>query len=224
MVKRPAILLIVLLALLLQSCAYSSKTSSALLQHAGKNAYDMVVVPGIPFENGQWSYAMKGRVYWAVYLYKQGIARNLMFSGGAVYTPYTEASVMALYAEKLGVPRSHIYTETLAQHSTENIYYGFHKARQLGFSSIALASDPFQTKMLRNFVRKHVGPDVAMLPMIMDTMKILQPQMIDPDIDYHLAFDPEFTLPLDQKEGFFKRFRGTLGRSIDTTAIRKSAL
>ncbi len=215
---------LLILTILLQSCAYTSKTSSELLHHAGKHAYDMVVVPGIPFENGQWSYAMKGRVYWAVYLYRQGIARNIMFSGGAVYTPYTEASIMALYAEKLGVPPDHVFTETLAQHSTENIYYGFHKARQMGFSSIALASDPFQTRMLRNFARRHVDPGIAMLPMVIDTMKNLQPEMIDPEINYHLAFDPEFTLPLDQKEGFFKRFRGTLGRGIDTAAIRKPTM
>jgi uncharacterized SAM-binding protein YcdF (DUF218 family) len=221
MVKTIIVLFLTSLTLLFQSCAYTSKTGTVLLERTRKNPADIVIVPGIPFENGQWSYAMKGRVYWAVYLYRQGIARNIMFSGGAVYTPYTEASIMALYAEKLGIPPDHVFTETLAQHSTENIFYGFHKARQLGFSRIALASDPFQTRMLRNFARKHVDPDVAMLPMVIDTMKTLQPEMIDPQIDYHLAFDPGFTLPLDQKEGFFKRFRGTLGRGIDTAAVRK---
>lgn len=201
---------------LIQSCVYTSKTGTVLLHDAEKKKYDMVVVPGIPFENGNWNYAMKGRVYWSVYLYKKGITQNIMYSGGAVYSPYTEAEIMALYAEKLGVPRSDIFTETLAKHSTENIYYGYKKSRLLGYAKVALASDPFQTKMLRKFTRRNVHPEVGMIPMVTDTMKALQPYMIDPEIDFNLAFDPSFTLPLSERENFWKRFRGTRGLEIDT--------
>jgi uncharacterized SAM-binding protein YcdF (DUF218 family) len=221
-IKRALVVsLISVVSLGFQSCVYTSKTGTILLRDAEKKKYDMVIVPGLPFENGNWSYAMKGRVYWSVYLYKKGIAQNIMYSGGAVYSPYIEAEIMALYAEKLGVPRSHIYTETFAQHSTENIYYGFRKARQLGFLKVALASDPFQTKMLRKFARNHVDPLVGMIPMVTDTMKAIQPFMIDPEIDFHEAFDPEFTLPLHEKEGFRKRFRGTRGMAIDTSYYSK---
>ena len=78
--------------------------------------------------------------------------------------------------------------------------------------------------MLHKFARKHVDPSVAMVPMVLDTMRALKSQMTDPQIDFNRALDPEFTVPLDQKEGFFKRFRGTLGREIDTTAIRKPTI
>jgi len=51
-------------------------------------------------------------VLWASFLYKQGVIRNIIFSGGAVYTPYYEAKVMGLYAQRLGIPKEHIFYET----------------------------------------------------------------------------------------------------------------
>src|SRR5690606_35560944 len=80
--------------------------------------YDAGIVPGVPFKNGQWDSIMKGRVLWADFLYKKGIVRNLIFSGGAVYSPYYEARIMGLYALQLGIPEAHIFYETQAEHST----------------------------------------------------------------------------------------------------------
>ncbi|MBK6774437.1 MAG: YdcF family protein [Flavobacteriales bacterium] len=65
---------------------------------------------------------MKLRVHWAVHLFKEGVARNIIFSGGAVYTPYVEAEIMSLYAQELGVPAKHCFLDPIAEHSTENIF------------------------------------------------------------------------------------------------------
>ena len=54
-----------------------------------------------------------------------GMAKNVMFSGSAVYTPYYESKIMALYAEAIGIPKERIYIETEAEHSTENIFYSY---------------------------------------------------------------------------------------------------
>lgn len=175
--------------------------------------FDMVIVPGVPYENGKWSKTMKGRVYWSWYLYDKGIAKNVMYSGSAVYSPYYEAIIMAMYAEALGIPKQHIFYETEAEHSTENVYYSYHKAKELGFKKIALASDPFQTKTLERFTRKKVSADVVMLPMVSDTMKMLKATMTDPFIDSLKAFNEDF-ISIRKREGFFKRLRGTLGRNI----------
>jgi len=59
---------------------------------------------------------MKGRVYWSKYLYDRGIGKNIMYSGNAVYTPYFEGEIMALYAKAIGIPPEHIYTELKAEH------------------------------------------------------------------------------------------------------------
>jgi len=180
--------------------------------------YDMIVVPGVPFENKQWSKTMKERIYWSKYLYNKGIALNVMYSGSAVYTPYCEAEIMALYAEKLGIPKENIFTETLAEHSTENIYYSYKKARKLGFERIALASDPFQTKMLRRFTRKIVNPNVGLIPIVTDTLNGMISE-IDPEIEYQKAFVRDFK-PLSERKNIIERFKGTRGLDIDTSAYR----
>jgi len=204
---------------LVNSCAFSSTASRALLEESMYKQYDIIVVPGVPFENGLWSRTMKGRIYWSKYLYDIGIAKNIMYSGSAVYTPYNEADIMALYAQELGIPGTHILTEEMAKHSTENIYYSYRKARKLGYESIALASDPFQTKMLRAFTRKKVSRDIGFIPIVYDTLLAMDNRMTDPEIDHQAAFVKDF-IPLPQRENFFKRFRGTRGLDIDTSAYR----
>jgi 5-formaminoimidazole-4-carboxamide-1-beta-D-ribofuranosyl 5'-monophosphate synthetase len=163
---------------------------------------------------------MKGRVYWSKYLYDKGITKNVIYSGAAVYSPYYESKIMALYAEKIGIQKENIFIDTLAQHSTENVYYSYKKARSLGFERIAVASDPFQTKMLKRFTRKVVSPDVGLIPFVADTLLAMQHEMIDPEIDYQKAFVRDFT-SLPHRKNFFERFKGTEGKDIDKTAYDK---
>lgn len=206
-----------LLMAVLNACAYTGKATGEMLREARKKKYDLVIVPGVPLENGKWSRLMKARVYWSKYLYDHGIAKNIMYSGSAVYTPYVEAEVMAMYAQAIGIEPGHIYTETKAEHSTENVYYSFHKAQNLGFTTIALASDPFQTKMLHHFVLKNINQGIGFIPIVYDTLRAMEPYMIDPEIDYTRAFENGF-VPLTEREGFWKRLKGTRGSNIDPNA------
>ena len=202
---------------ILNSCAYSSKACKHMLEESLDKKYDMIVIPGVPLEDGKWSATMKDRVFWSKFLYEKGIAKNVMYSGSAVYSPYREAEIMAMYGEKLGIPKKNIYTEIKAEHSTENIYYSYKKSKKLGFSTIALASDPFQTKMLRRFTRKIVSRDVAFIPIVYDTIRPMEAITPDPAIEYEKAYVKDFK-PITKRKGFFARFRGTEGLDIDSTA------
>ena len=202
--------------IILSSCSYSARTCRTLLKQSASKSYDIVVVPGVPLENEKWSPTMKARIYWSKYLYDKGIAKNIMYSGSAVYSPFCEGEVMALYAEAIGIPKEHVFSETKAEHSTENIYYSYKKAKKLGFHSVALASDPFQTKMLRRFTFKIVSPDVALIPMVIDSVKVMAHQIVDPEVDYKQTFVKNF-VPLNERENFWKRFKGTRGLDLDTT-------
>jgi uncharacterized SAM-binding protein YcdF (DUF218 family) len=215
--NKPLLFGVPLILSLLNSCAYSSRATKQLLKESLGKKYDIIVVPGVPFEDGKWSPTMKDRVIWSKFLYEKGIAKNVMYSGSAVYSPYREAEIMAMYGEKLGIPRKNIYTEIKAEHSTENIYYSYKKSKKLGFSTIALASDPFQTRMLRRFTRKIVSKDVALIPIVYDSIKHMESVVQDPVIDSGKAYVDNFKA-ITQKDGFFKRFRGTRGLEIDTTA------
>lgn len=200
-----------LFLLALSSCSFSSKACKQLFNESAKGQFDVVIVPGVPFQNGKWGKTMKGRIYWSKFLFDKGIAKNVMYSGASVYSPYTESVIMSLYAEAIGIPKENIFAETKAEHSTENIYYSYQKAKQLGFKKIALASDPFQTKSLRKFTRKKVSPDIKLIPIVVDSLKEMQPQMKDPAIDYELAFNKDFKSIL-KRESFWKRLRGTFGK------------
>lgn len=174
--------------------------------------YDAVIVPGVPFNEPEWDKPMLMRVIWAVHLYKSGIAKNIIMSGAAVYTPYVEAKIMKQYAVALGVPEENIYVEGKAEHSTENIWYGFLLAKKLGFKTIALCSDPFQTRLLHRFGRKRTK-SMEFLPTVFDKLKTLPHDT--PPIEYkHLKLDSTF-VPLTERESKWRRWRGTQGKNIN---------
>ena len=218
--RRKTMRLIMFLSMIiLSACAFSAKSTKRKLQESQQVQYDIIVVPGVPFDTaeGKWSRTMKARVYWSKYLYDKGIAKNIMYSGSSVYTPYYEGEIMAMYAEAIGIPKEHIYTETKAEHSTENIYYSYKKSKKLGFNKIALATDPFQAKMLTQFTYTKVSTDVGIIPIVFDTLKALEPIMKDPPIDYQKAYNKDF-VAITERENFWERLKGTMGNKLDTLA------
>ena len=175
-------ILLFLVALIFSACSFSTKTTERYFAKAKTNSYEMIAVPGVPFTETGWDSTMKARVYWAKYLFDKGIAKNIMFSGSSVSSPYYEGEIMAMYAIALGVPKEHVFAETKAEHSTENLYYVYLKSKKLGFTKIALATDPYQAKQLRRFARVKISKDVGIIPIVFDTLRILQPYMINPEI------------------------------------------
>lgn len=173
--------------------------------------YDAIIVPGVPFKDGNWSTIMKARVYWSKYLYDNGVTNNIIYSGSAVYSPYVESKIMKTYGEALGLPSAHLFTESQAEHSTENLYYSMKIAKAQGFEKVALATDPFQLFFLTRFAAGR-GYDIAYLPIQFDLLETQD--MTDPNIDPSSAFVDDF-ISLPDRQGFFERFRGTLGKHIE---------
>ena len=207
------ILFIFMTLLQLIGCATSKKVPVRdLAKIEGIKPVDAVIVPGVPFNNGNWDSVMKGRVLWSYILYKNGYTKNVIYSGSAVYSPYYEGIIMGLYAEQLGIPRAHIFYETKARHSTENVYYSYLMAQKQGFKSIALATDPFQSSLLRSFTRKRFESKIYHLPMITDSLALYN--HLNPKINPKPAVADTFT-SITQKESLWKRLRGTMGKDID---------
>jgi uncharacterized SAM-binding protein YcdF (DUF218 family) len=161
-----------------------------LFSQAKKNKpFDAVIIPGIPYDSGRWGFVMKWRVTWSVFLYKTGIAKNLIYSGSAVYTPYTESIIMALYAEKMGVPKDHIFIETKAEHTTENLFYSYQLAVQKGFTKIGFATDPFQTMKIEPYI-KELDLSIDLIPTVISLMKHIEVK--DYEIDSYKAYQLNF--------------------------------
>ena len=201
-----------LTAAILSSCTFFRPRPPKLFKRALKNQpYDVIIVPGCPYDGKEWTTAMKGRVIWADYLIKQGIANNVIFSGGAIYTPYVEAKVMALFAEELGTPKEKIFIEDKAEHSTENIYYSYHIAKKMGFTKIAVASDPFQSNLLMRFSRIRFKLPIAHIPFVIDTLSKIDD--VHPKIDASSAKVENFK-PITETQTKKQRRRGTFGKNI----------
>lgn len=189
------------------------------LQRVGEQGipYEAIVVPGVPYYGVEISDLMRMRVLWACHLYQSGATENLIFSGSAVYSPYIEGEVMAAYAEKLGVPKHAIFIEPQAEHSTENIYYAYKMAKNTGFENIAITTDPVQSYFLKFFVNKH-DIQINFLPFEFGMDSIFDVDLSEMQIDVSPQ-DPFIALP--EREGFLKRFRGTLGKHIPRNAENK---
>ena len=162
---------------------------SFLLKELIAKPVDAIVVPGVQYNGLKWNTVMKWRMYWSVYLYKKGLAKNIIYSGSAVYSPYNEATIMALYAEKMGIPSEHIFIETKAEHSTENLYIGYQLAKEKGFQNIAFATDPFQSNMITPYIEKF-NLDVSLVPVAIPIL--YKVEMQDFEIESSKAYQLNF--------------------------------
>ncbi len=199
-----------LVALLLTHCSFSHYARKSYENAAAEKPYDVIIVPGVPYEKGDPSSVMKMRVLWAKHLYDSGYTRNIIFSGSAVYSPYVEGIVMKIMADSLGITPEHTFSETKAEHSTENIYYSWKMAREKGFQKIALATDPFQSRMLKSFIARYC-PGVQSVPVVFDIVSFDDNAL--PLIEPRSAFREDF-VSITEREGFWERFRGTMGKRI----------
>jgi len=205
----------IIAALLCSSCADQKFARKYFAKAKQEAPYDVIIVTGIPYNDSSSSgLIFTARVLWAKYLYDHGIAKNIIFSGSDVSTPYYEGKAMKIMADSLGVPSDHTFAETRAEHSTENVWYGMKMARKMGFRRMALAADPFQVKMLRGFLKKRCD-NMAYIPIVYDSVIHDRSKWHDqvPKMDFSGAYEPKF-VKLSDRESFRERFRGTLGKHI----------
>lgn len=201
----------ILLLLVLASCSISQKRSVEILKEAeASTPYDAIIVPGVPHDGQHWQRTMLMRVRWSEFLYNKDLTKNIIYTGGAVYTKYCEAKIMASYASAIGIPANQVYVDTNAEHSTENVYYSYRIAKAQGFTKLALATDPFQGKSMLKFIKKH-GLQIDLLPIAFDTLTKLD--HAEPKIDPQTSIRANF-VSLKERQGFFRRLGGTFGKEI----------
>lgn len=207
------------LVLILTQCSVT-KYAQRSYEHARKEKpYDVIIVPGVPYNKTATTSVMTMRLYWAKHLYDSGFTKNIIFSGSSVYTHFVEGIAMKIMADSLGIPANHTFYETEAEHSTENIYYSWKMAREKGFEKIALATDPYQAVLLRRFMKRYT-PGVKNLPIVFSLLDIDDRSL--PKIDTTAAFVSNF-VPITKREGFWERFQGTMGKRVKEDVKREKA-
>lgn len=206
------VLYIIPFLIFIQACYLLGPSPKKRLRQARKiQPIDVAIVPGLPLYHGTWDTLLKTRILWSVYLYKQGVVKKILYSGNAVYTKWIEGKSMADYAMKLGVSEKDILIDTIAEHSTENLYYGHQLAKKNGCNSFAVATDPFQCAMLRKFSKKKIKDEVHLLPVVFDS--IAHSFNVNPNIDTTKNIAANF-IPIEQKQDMRKRMKGTRGKNI----------
>jgi len=197
-------------------CTFKHYAAASYAAAKKQIPFDVVIVPGFPYQDTAVNGIYKARVLWAKHLYDSGYTKNIIFSGSAVYTPYIESRTMKVIAIALGVPEANVFTEETAEHSSENIYFGWKLALQLGFKKIALATDPYQSGMLQSVIDKYT-PGVMSLPIQFE--KINASRAVFSLADVSSAKVNHF-VPLNKREGFWVRFQGTMGKRIKEDAAK----
>lgn len=193
---RSASVLFIVLLLFVAACKLDNWVARAYHKNVKRAPYDAIIVPGFPYDTTPaklpW---LNVRLYWAKALYDRGITRNIIFSGSAVHTPYTEATVMRIAADSLGIPPEHIFCETEALHSNENVRLGYKLARKLGFKKIAVATDAYQFSYTMAFLW-YTAPGAGILPLAKDSSAYYNKPL--PQINPNEAFVRGF-VPLEQR-------------------------
>jgi len=207
--------IVIILAILASACkpyykAFYTDPEKCFAEASTSDPYDVIIVPGFPSDSGKINQTLADRIIWAHYLYKNGYAKNIIFSGAAVHTPYVESEVMHQYALQLGIPEENIFIERAALHTTENMYYGHQKAQELGYTKIAFATHPAQSSFMKPFRRKF-KLKLDFMPILSDSIANLNPEF--KSIDLAKAYQSNF-VPLKEKEGVLKRLQGTRGRQV----------
>jgi len=200
----------------MSSCAQFNKKFytepiSSYITAEKQEPFDVVIIPGFPHHKDSMTTVVQNRVYWAYHLYKKGIVKNVIFSGNAVYTPYRESEIMAMYAKQLGIPSSNVFTEIEAEHSTENLYYSQKIARKLGFKKIALATDIVQSSFLYSINNHRLKIPMTFIPIVYDSISSLKKP--EPDFNQEAAIDPNF-ISILERENLFQRLKGTKGKKV----------
>jgi len=116
-----------------------------------------------------------------------------------------------LYALQLGIKPTDIWVDTIAEHSTENLFYSYQLAKAQGYKTIALATDPFQCAMLHKYAKKQFTDNIILLPIVYDSIRARM--NIDILIDTTLTKKTPF-VPLPQRQGYKDRLKGTRGKNI----------
>jgi uncharacterized SAM-binding protein YcdF (DUF218 family) len=209
---------LVALALVLTHCSFSNYAEKSYEKAKKEKPFDVIIVPGVPYEKTSTTAVMTLRLYWAKHLYDSGFTKNIIFSGSSVYTHFVEGIAMKIMADSLGIPPDHTFSETKAEHSTENVYYSWKMAKEKGFSRIAVATDPYQGALLRSFARR-CCPGIKHIPIVFSKLDIDDRTL--PKIDTTGAYVENF-VSIMERESFWERFRGTMGSRV-TDEIKRDA-
>ena len=113
----------------------------------------IVVFAGGVGESGTAGQGYEERVEYAAKLYKEGYAKNLIFSSGYVYA-FSEPEVMKALAISLGIPEKDIILEDAARNTLENVKNTTDILLKHDWDKVLLISSPYNMRRALLVFRK----------------------------------------------------------------------
>ena len=108
---------------------------------------DTAVVLGASVWDDKPSPVFEERIKHSIILYKSGIVKNIIFTGGkGENKDYSESIVAKKYAMNNGVLSEHIFIEEKSKITEENIKYAMDIAANENFKSLIIVSDPLHMR------------------------------------------------------------------------------
>ncbi len=133
----------------LLACAFFGAAfvaANRLLIPSGNTAathFDTLIVLGYPANlDGTASPEMRERILEGVREYRAGVAPAIIMTGTSAHNKFNEAGVMALLAEREGVPASAILIEPEARNTIQNVYYSSRIMQAHHWHSAEVVSSP----------------------------------------------------------------------------------
>ncbi len=116
------------------------------LEYSEKKS-DVAIVLGAGTNNGTLSPVFKERVNQGIYLYKKGLVKKLIFTGGiGENQDVSDSKVAKNYAAQQGVLQDDIIIEEKSRYTHENLTEAKFIMDSLNFSSALIVSDPLHMK------------------------------------------------------------------------------
>ncbi len=116
------------------------------LAHSEKIS-DVAIVLGAGTNNGVLSPVFKERVNHGIYLYKKGVVKKIILTGGkGENQDISDSDVARNYAIQQGIPLKDLLIEESSEYTYENLTEAKSLMDSLNFSSALIVSDPLHMK------------------------------------------------------------------------------
>lgn len=136
------------------SLAYLYYRVDAQAQRDETRPADAIIVLGSQVHaDGQPSFSLRARTQRAIQLYQAGYAPTLFLTGGLGRFPPSEAQVMRRLALAAGVPDSALVLDETATSTQESMQTAARVARERGWRTVLVVSDPFHMLRSRQMAR-----------------------------------------------------------------------
>ncbi|QQZ28118.1 YdcF family protein [Thiothrix subterranea] len=108
---------------------------------------DCIIVLGAAVQGNEPTPVFAERIRHAVNLYQHGLAAKLIFTGGTgAGDSHAESSVARIFAQRLGIPATAIYSEANSHTTQQNLAEAAALMRQHSLHSAMVVSDPLHLK------------------------------------------------------------------------------